>query len=101
MAPPVTCLTLDFSSGHHLEARGSSPDSGSALTARSLLGILSPSVPPPRSLLGTHALSLQIKINKKAKNTTTLSVQQEVEAELEGVTGGQVVLRGATGSHRC
>ena len=54
--------TPDFGSGHDLRAVGSSPASGSALTARSLLGILSPapSAPPPL----TRSISLSLKIEK-------------------------------------
>ena len=42
MAQSVECPALDFGSGHDPRVMGSSPESGSALKAWSLLGILSP-----------------------------------------------------------
>ena len=58
----VKHLTLDFGSGHGLTVVSSSPESGSELTAWSLLGILpsSPFTPPPIACV----LSLSLKINK-------------------------------------
>ena len=62
--------TLDFSSGHDPRVMGSSPASGSVLTAWSLLEILSLSLSlslspsAPLSHPCALALSLQKKINK-------------------------------------
>ena len=55
MAPSVKHPTLDFGSGHDVTVVGSSPASGSALTAQSLLLL---SLPLPFFL--AHALSLKI-----------------------------------------
>ena len=58
MAESVKCQTLDLGPGHDLMAVGLSPVSGSALTAWSLLGILSPFLSDPCPLV------LSLKINK-------------------------------------
>ena len=62
MAPPVELPTLNFGSGHDLTGFvGSSPELGSALTAQSLLGILSLSLslslsaPLPLTCVCTYA----------------------------------------------
>ena len=55
MAQLVKRPTLDFGSGHDPRAVGSSPASGSALTVRGLLGILS--LPLSVSLSPARALS--------------------------------------------
>ena len=47
VAQLIKCLTPDFGSGHDLVVRGLSPVSGSVLTAESLLGIVSLSLPLP------------------------------------------------------
>ena len=61
MPQSVKHLTLDFGSGHDLAVRGIEPHVGSALTAQSLLGILSLSLCP----FPTRALSLSVsEINK-------------------------------------
>ena len=57
VAPLVECLTLGFRSGHDLRVCGSRPVGGSAWTARSLLGILSPPLCPPPC----HSLCLSLK----------------------------------------
>ena len=56
----VKCLTLDFGSGCDLVVRGFEPMLGSALTAQSLLVILS----LPLSLSAPPLLVLSLKINK-------------------------------------
>ena len=61
--PPVKHPTLDFHSGHDLEVRKLSPTSGSVLTVRSLLGILSLSPSVPLSLCSCSP-SLSLNINK-------------------------------------
>ena len=63
MAQSVKCLTLDFGSDHDPRVVGSSPASGSVLTARPAWDSLSPyfSAPPLLELL---SLSLSLKINK-------------------------------------
>ena len=60
MAQSVKHLTHDFGPGHDLMACEFDPSSASALTAQSLLGILSPSLSAPPPL----ALYLSLKINK-------------------------------------
>ena len=74
MALSVKCFTLDLGSGHDLSFGSWSPTSGSALTGRSLLGILSlplpPSAPPLLSHTHTHSLSLKINKLKKLKKLT-------------------------------
>ena len=56
VAQSVEAPTLGFGSGHQLTIRGPSPASGSVLTARSLLGILS--LPLPLTLPRSRFLSL-------------------------------------------
>ena len=63
MAQSVKHLILDFGSGHDLMACEISPLSGSALTASSLLGILSLLLSAPPLLLLSLPLSLS-KINR-------------------------------------
>ena len=62
MAQLVKCLILDFGSGHDLMVCEFNPELGSAMTAQSLLGILSPSLSLCPSPAG--ALSLCLKINE-------------------------------------
>ena len=61
---PLGQSTLDFSSGHDLMVCEISPTSGSALIARSLLGIPSPSLSaPPLLTCAMYARTLFLKIN--------------------------------------
>ena len=65
VAQSVECPTFGLGSGHDLWYRSLSPTSSSALTAWSLLGILSPFFSTPPLL----ALCIFLKINKnKLKN---------------------------------
>ena len=70
VAPLVKHLTLGFSSGHDLSFVSSSPVSGSALTAWSLLEILSlsPSLSAPHPL----TLFLSLSKNKLKKNPVAI-----------------------------
>ena len=64
VAPSVKCPTLDFGSGHDLKIREWSPTSVSALTAWSLLGILS----VPLSCLCAHVCALSLSLSVSLKN---------------------------------
>ena len=66
VAQSVKPPTLGFGSGHDLGSVGSSPTSDSALTARSLLGILSLLLSLSASPI--HAVSLKINKNLKKKD---------------------------------
>ena len=60
----VKCPTLDFGSGHDLTILESSPRLGFALTARSLLGILSLPLSAPPLLVLFLSLSLSLSLSK-------------------------------------
>ena len=70
MAQSVKCPTLDFGSGHDFTVHGFEPHIGlCAVSARNLLGILSPSLSTPTPLMLSPSLplspslSLSLKIN--------------------------------------
>ena len=69
------CLTLGFGSGHDLMIQVSSTMLGSALTARSLLGILSLSLSLP--LPCSCFFSLKININKLKKKKEVHLVEEQ------------------------
>ena len=66
MAQSVTRPTLDFSSGYDLTFGEIEPHLSSAMTVRSLLGILSPSLsaPPLLTCMFTHSLALSLSQKK-------------------------------------
>ena len=73
MAQSVERPTLDFSSGHDLIVVRSSPTSGSVLTAQSLLGTLSPSLPAPPLRTHSHALSRSLSRSRSLALSLALS----------------------------
>ena len=68
MVQQVKCPTLGFCSGHDLTVREFKPHIGPQADSWSLLGILSPSAPPPLVCMRVRTLSLsQNKLKKKKK----------------------------------
>ena len=63
VAQSVEHLTLGFSSGHDFMVVGLSHTLGSVWTARSLLGILSPSLSAPTPLMSVFSLSLSLSLS--------------------------------------